>query len=423
MTGLRPTRRRVLAALGAGGAGVGGLYAVPPRRVAASLHRYDYTIGVRPAGPGGIDRVRALEEPVRGAVRAAVEGGYESSDPPDELLEYLRTPSRPTHVRSGESYYRLEPTLAVYRAWLEPVEASAAGNAVTFDEFEACYHPDPRGFVPPPMGSPSDPAARYHVDPRLRECIQRHPYVERGGETFRYRLTVDDPGPPYRLEAEPVPARSLARVPERATVVDWSDLDPSVRDVLLAADERTVVRDEVPEGLLRLAETADYVRRDGRFLEPVLGTPTGQPVAVSCEVADPVSREFDPAWLRLAVRNTGDVALDVSSQPPVPFGVLRVEDGDDDVVLWSPAYGEHGHHYTVAGRVEDRNLGLVHEAATVGPGETLSVRYGVRRDPGRLSTGEYVGRIGFRVAESDGDPGPYDGPPVRVDLTVTVTEP
>lgn len=406
MTELRLTRRRVLAALGGCGATAGTLAAVPPRRVSASIRTYRWVLSLRRRDPPNAPDVADLDPAAREAVRAAIDGRYESTDPPAPVRQ-LFSVHRETYVRDEGTFYRLDPSLPVSEIWLEPVDAAEATDALTLDELEHCVDPDPRGFRTPPLERADDPARTYHVDPRLRDCIERHPYVELGdGDTYRYHVAVDDPGAPYTITATRVSAATVAGI--EGTVADGTDALPETREVLRAATEGTLRRQSVPDGVQALAAAYDHVRFGERFYELDLGHAGAAPLRIDVTVTDAESREFAPAWLALSVTNVGGETVELETGPPAPFGVLHGEaTHGGDLPLWSPAYGESRHVGTQAGRVT--GIAAVGLSTALEPGETRTTRYAVRRNPGRLDAGIYHVRDGFAVTSDRVEtPYPYD---------------
>ncbi|MFC6988529.1 hypothetical protein ACFQJD_07040 [Haloplanus sp. GCM10025708] len=402
MTGLRPTRRRVLAVLGACGVGAGGVAAVPPRRISASLTTYRWVLSLNRRDPPAVPELADLDPVVRRAVRDAVEGGYESAEPPTAVRRLFDV-RRKTYVRVEGTYYRLDPTLPVYEVWLEPVDESTATGAVTLGELEQCADPDPRGFRTPPLERADDPARTYSLDPRLRDCIERHRFVRLGdGDYYRYHVDVDDPGSPYAITATEVSAATVAGID--APVADGDDALPETRAALRAAADETLRRQSIPDGVRALAADFDYVSLGDRFYELDLGHPGAAPVRIDVAVTDARAREFDPAWLDLSVTNVGGETVTLQTGPPTPFGVLHGEaDGGGDLPLWSPTYEESRFVGTHAGRVTGIAAAGVSTALTP---ETLTTRYAVRRNPGRLDAGVYRVSDGFGV-RSDGEATPY----------------
>lgn len=403
MTQLRLTRRRALASIGAVGIGASGLWAVPSRRVSASLSTPEWVLSVVERGPPDVPRIEELESDARNAVQAAIDGRYESTDPPAAVRRLFRIHST-TYVRTDDEYYRLDPTLPVFEIWLEPVSEAEAENPLTFDELEQCTHPDPRGIVPPPRGRKDDPERTYHLRPRVRSCIEQHPYVELGdGNYYRYHIDVDDPGEPYTIEATRVSANTVADI--EGPVVEWMDVPSDARDILLAATDERLDRESIPVSLRDLAAEYAYVRRNGRFYEIDLDHVGAAPIRVDVRVPDTESREFDPAWLELSVTNTGNQTIQLSTGPPAalaPFGILWAEhvEGGGNILLWSQEYVEDSLIGAFGGRVT--GVAGAGVGVSLGPGETRTARYAVRRNPGRLPLGVYRVRDGFGV-RIDGD--------------------
>jgi hypothetical protein len=401
MTELRLTRRRTLGALVGVGLGVSGLWAVPPRRVSAATAVPEWVLSTRDQRRADVPDLTDLEPAVREAVRAAVDGGYESSDPPDALRKFLSL-RRENYVRADDTYYRLDATLPVVEVWIEPVDESEATGAVTLDELEECIDPDPRYYTTPPLARKDDPRRTYRLDPAVRNCIDEHPYVEMDdGDVFRYRVAVDDPGEPYTVTATEVPVTAVANV--EGPVVAWDDVPADARELLLAAREERVEREFVPDSLRSLADEYDWVRRDGRFYRIDLDRPGALPLRLDLRVTDAESREFDPARLELSVTNVGSEPVELSTGPPAPFGILggRRVDGDERLTLWSPEYAESGYIGIRGGRIG--GVAAVGLLVTLDPGETRGTEFQVRRNPGRLPAGTYLLEDGFGVRVGDDD--------------------
>jgi hypothetical protein len=401
VTGLRLTRRRLLGSAAGVGAAVTGLWALPPRRVTATLSTPEWVLALRGRDVPDVPALADLSTDVRAPVRAAVEGGYESADPPDALKAFLDL-DRETYVRVDGDYYRLDASLPVVEVWIEPVAASDAEDPVTLDEMERCMHPDPRGFRTPPLARADDPHRTYQLDPSVRSCIEKHPYLRfEDGDHFRYRTAVDDPGAPYTVTATRVSAATLANVEE--SVVDWADVPADAREVLAGATGRPVERESLPDSLRDVAAEYEFVRRENTFYEVDLDHPGEAPIRVDVRVTDAESREFDPARLELSVTNTGGRAVELLTGPPPPFGTLggRRAGGDERLTLWTEEYVESRYVGTRAGRVTARlAVGL---SVTLDPGETRRTRYQIRRDPGRLPAGTYRVDDGFGVRVGDGE--------------------
>lgn len=288
MTGLRLTRRRLLSAAGMVAVGAGGLWAVSPRRISTSIKTVEWVLSVSDTGRPSVPRVADLEPAARDAVEDAIDGKYETSDPPAAVRKLFHV-DRTTYVRSGDMYYRLDPTLPVVEIWREPVTEAEAEDPITFDQLEECTHPDPRGFVPPPMGSEEDPERRYYLVPRVRSCLEEHPYVEHGeGNFLRYHLAVDDPGEPYTVEATRVSVKTVADI--EGSVVEWADVPAEAQELLLTAERDTLQRQEIPDTLRGIGESHDYVRREGRFYRIDLDHPGAAPIRVGARVINAKSR-------------------------------------------------------------------------------------------------------------------------------------
>lgn len=440
MTELRLTRRRILGAVGTLGVGAGGLSAVPPRQVSASVTTYEYVLRVRERGTGRADEVGSLEPAVRGPVRRAVEGEYATDDPPAALREYFDdSPAgeRPI-IRYEGSFYRLSGTLPVYVVRLEPVDTASDADPMTVKELSECMSEDDGYLDRPPLEAEQRPVRQHHLDPQFRDCVDRNPYLERSGGVYEWSITVDDPGPPYRIRAEQVPARDVADVSE-GTVGQWETLPETARTAIETAEgdgvsgsvpsvldwDDALVTDSLPEAVVDAAERYDYVRRGDTFLSVKLTQASKLPLSVDVAVTDPEAREFDPAWLELSVTNHGEDSVTIKSGAPLPFGMLRAELAEADTSrtlrLWSRSYGDAGYDHVFAGRVEDHSFAAHVETSALSSGATATTRYAVRRNPGRLQTGEYHGLATFRVRRPDGEGG-IDRRTFPAVLTITVSD-
>jgi hypothetical protein len=438
VTQLRVTRRRALAALGGVGLGSGLVAAIPSRRVAASLRTPEWVVRVRGPKAPAVPDLASLDPAARRAVRDAIAGGYESTDPAAAVRDLFRVDDV-TYVRADGAYYRLDPTLPVYEVWLAPVSEAAVEDPVTLDEMEQCSHPDPRGFVPPPTARRGDPYRTYHLDPALESCIEDHPYLELGGEYYRYRTAVDDPGVPYAVDATRVSARTVAGI--EGPSVAWADVPSDARTLVRAAVESgrpndgdgSVTRESVPDSLRDVDARYDWIRRGDGFYAVDLDHAGGAPIDVGVRVVEARTRELDPAWLAFSVTNTGGRPVRLSTGPPEPFGILRARrlDGDgedgtagDDrrsdggagLTLWSREYVTSRFIGTYAGRVA--GVAAVGRSVTLRSGETREQRYAVRRNPGRLETGTYRVDDAFLVAVGEESPDEVTVP-FEVDVRVT----
>ena len=82
-----------------------------------------------------------------------------------------------------------------------------------------------------------------------------------------------------------------------------------------------------------------------------------------------VSGEGDPSSVVLSARNAGDETVDVGSQPPPPFGILRmwpdVGDGEP-IYLWTESYDRSLHittrDFTAAVHNDVGLIGIIVEA-------------------------------------------------------------
>jgi len=460
-TELRLTRRRALAGVGAAALGTGGLAAIPPYRVSAAVWTPAYVVRVGVRGPPDATAVSSLAPPAREAVRAAIRDRYETDAVPAELLAFLDPPENDDReyerelVTDGDTYYRLRASLPVQAIRADPAEPpDDESKLLTVREFRSCIAGEP-GYLRtgPVIVLHGGEYRRYRLDDPLRNCIEDHPYVEReDGEVFRWRVERVTPPEPYTLEADPVDVGALLGIGDGEDggggdgddprVGEWADLPSSVREFLVAhADTHAEERESVPESVRAVADRYDWIRRGDRFYDLTVTDTGAVGIEVDVTVTDPVSREFDPAWLRFTVRNTGDRPVALSTGPPPPFGTLWArrrdgrngadDDGGDDggpanalldgpsgFLLWTPEYVESEHVFT--------RLGLVYASHAVGlsvrlePGEAMQQRFAVRRDPGWLSPGRYVVDSGFDIdpVAEDGGRGEHASYPFEVRLRV-----
>jgi hypothetical protein len=323
--------------------------------------------------------VGELDAREREAVDAAIEDGYETTDPPAWLLTFLEDTR---YVRRDGHYYRLETTVPQTRITAEAVSPGSVDGPVA-DEDTYSRAAISEGGDAAVLGDAREGGVTLlYVWPDLRAFLERYDAAYYRGDLLEFTVTVEDPGAPYTVTAERATLAAVAGGP----VWDATAASGAVREHLreAAATDGAYWFDDSPGGLLERLTANEYVYLDGRFHGATVVESGSLPVTFTASV--PSESAF--AQLRFAVRNESDSEVGVSSGAPPPFGVLGVTPLGSDRphrTLWTEAYARSD-HVAVRGRevvgVED--IGL---STPVAPGESVERTYTVVGD---LSAGAYV---------------------------------
>ncbi|WP_135830372.1 hypothetical protein [Halorussus halobius] len=352
------------------------------------VETYDYAVRMNDLGddPGGaLTAFADLDDRERRVVERALDGGYETDDPPAWLASFL---AGTEVVERADAYYRLDHDLPTTTITAETVDGSAVdGSVADYEAYEAAVTHDGR-VMSGLLRIARDGGAEFtHVWPSLREFLDSYSAVDYRGDVVSVSVDVEDDGPPYAVTA------SETSVPDvvPADVWDVSHASEETRALVRRAGayEGAYGFDDAPDGFVDALDAHRYAFLDGTFYTTHVEKRVPAPVALTAEFVD--------GELELELRNDADRELTVETGAPPPFGVLSFRpvegserddsDGDDGRrTLWTDAYEESDHVHTEGGEVKSVNsIGL---AVTLAPGETTGERYEV--STGDLPSGEYV---------------------------------
>ncbi|WP_423745604.1 hypothetical protein V5735_06465 (plasmid) [Haladaptatus sp. SPP-AMP-3] len=356
-------------------------------------------LGTSPTVP--TTTVAELSDRERRVVERAIDGGYETDDPPEWLVRFLADTSR---VTDDGTTYRLDSSLPTYTITAEAVaEAAVDGRIASRDAYEKAVTHDGRVMSGMLRLARDDGVELEYVWPSLRTFFDRYEAARYHGEVISFAIHEDDPGSPYD-----VTANSLS-VPEMAdgSVWDVRNESEAVKTAVRAAGSESgayALRDP-PSGLIDALDAHDYAYLDGTFYTAYVEARGSLPISLSATVPE-------PGRLRVELTNETGGECRVSSGPPRPFGVVRCHRRgvtESRHLLWTDAYEESGHVSTDGKRVRLVNtVALVTNLAT---GETTGETYDVPTD---LAAGAYVVAGNVGVTTEDGD----STAPYRIVFTV-----
>ena len=300
-------RRSFLAGLGAT-AGVGTVDAALTRRLTASAERFDFGLRFNDMGTevGHYTPLQDLDPVPRRVARAAVDGGYRTGEAPDWLRQFVAST---TYLRDGEDFYELDHTLPEFVVRPETVPESAVeGPVASVGAYETARTNEWGTSCSVTCnvggGEGYETTRTAWLDPEMRAFLRKYEYVRYRGEVVHVPLTVDDPGPPYAVTAEPVPASAV----RGGKTLDLSAVPAEFRGVLreAALAPGAYGANGLPESVVSAVESHEYLRVDGRFYVTYLSDVRGVSLAVDCEVTTPSMGPADPAAFELTLRNDGD---------------------------------------------------------------------------------------------------------------------
>lgn len=412
---LRVTGLGLGAAVTTAGCLAEGPAAVSPRRL--ELDRVETpTDAVRlnqlgPLPSGRAPTVESLSDPERSAATAALDGGYEVTEPepPAWLVAFVAdTP----YLRRDGDYYRLTDDLPRYTITAaETTEEAVDGQIADSDTYEQAVTHD--GVRETPLLTHAQDGGVTLIDPwlSLREFLATYDAVRYRGSVLSVSLTVTNDEPPYEVTGEPVTPTELTDDP----VYDATDAPERVREAVRAAGETEgVYAGDLPETLLDAVETHQYVYLEEAFYWAGLENRGTLSVDVAAEVVQPDMTGDEEPRLRLALRNDGDREVSVFSGAPAPFGVVRLTavETDAESLLWTDAYAQSSHVGT-----EGRSVTFIEDIGVttlLAPGERLDRTFTVVDS---LPPGAYVLRSDVGI-ETPGDEGGGGTLPYRVYLRV-----
>jgi hypothetical protein len=405
-------RRSFLLGLGAT-AGVAGVeHALFVHRLGLTAATSDFGLRCNDLGRevGQFTELSALDFRERRVVEAAVHGVYETETVPAWLRQFA---AGTDYVRVDGRFYELDSTLPTYV--VEPVTvdpASVDGPIASRERYQTVRETEygiSCAVTCEATGGGFRTTRTVWLRPELEAFLREYDYVEYHGAVVRVPLRIEDPGPPYRVTARPVPA---SEVRDGETLV-LDDVPAASRD-----DLRRATRTPGVAGVDGLSpETVDalrdhtYLRVDGRYYTTYLSDVRDVPLEAWGRVRRAGTAPLEPARFELGLRNVGDRPVEVSGGPPMPFGVVSAHPPavyDRDRSVWSPAYRTTD-TITTVGRRPIAVLG-VGITATVEPGEALSTRY----EFGPLGSGTWIVDEDV-VATVDGET--YGAVPMRFVLT------
>jgi hypothetical protein len=386
-------RRSFLLGLGATAAVAGVEHVRFVHRLTLKTETFDFGLRCNDLGTdvGEFTDRSALDARERRVVDAAIERGYETDAVPTWLGRFVATTE---YVRADGRFYRLDSTLPTYVVEPEAVSADAVDGPVASPERYRAVRETDYGVTCAVTCEAADGEYRttrtVWLRPETERFLREFDYVEHHGSVVRLSFRVEDPGPPYRVTAHPVP-EAEARGGE---TLDLGDVPADSRGDLRRATRTpgVVGVDGLAPTVVDAFRTHEYLRVDGRYYTTYLSDARGVPLEAWGRVDRDATAPLDPAHFELGVRNAGDRPMEVAGGPPMPFGVAsarRPGAPDRDRTLWSPAYRETG-AITTVGRRPIAVLG-VGATATLAPGETLATAYELGPlDPGTWVVGEDV---------------------------------
>lgn len=370
-------RRSFLLGVGATAAVAGAEHARFVHRLTLEAETFDFGLRCNDLGTqvGTFTDWTALDTRQRRVVEAALEDGYETDATPEWLRRFVATTE---YVRVNGRFYRLDSTLPTYVVEPETVPADSVDGPVASRERYRAVRETEYGVTCAVTCSGADGEYRttrtVWLRPETERFLRAFEYVDHHGSMVRLSFRVEDPGPPYRVTADPT---TEAEVRGGATL-DLADVPAGSRgDLRRAARTPGVVGvDDFSPAIVDAFRTHRYLRVDGRYYTTYLSDVRDVPLEAWGRIRRDVTAPLDPARFELGVRNVGDRPMEINGGPPMPFGVVSAHPpgaSDRDRTLWSPAYRETG-AITTVGRRPIAILGIG-ATATLAPGETLATAY------------------------------------------------
>ncbi|UPV74249.1 hypothetical protein M0R89_17135 [Halorussus limi] len=361
------------------------------------VETFDHVVRLNDLGDDPRGRITAftdLSDRERAVVTSAIDGTYETEDPPEWLREFA---SATPFVERAGTYYRLDDTLQTYRITAETVaESDVAGAIATYGEYQRAVTREDYVASGLLRIARREGIELGYVWPALRTFFETYDAARYHGAVLDFTVEVEGSGPPHELSATEVPVAEAVGGPV------WNaDAAPKRTRTLVRRAGRARGAygfDSAPEGFLDALGDHRYVALDGTFYTSSVESDGPAPVSVSAAFRD--------GRLRLAARNDGPREVRLASGPPRPFGVVRCRPagrsgaatGVASRPLWTDAYAASDRVRTDGREVEHAaDVALV---SALAPGESVAERYAI---PADLAPGEYVveGSLGVERGESD----------------------
>ena len=365
----------------------------------------------RAIDPDQVVPLSAVDEPLRGALEAAVDGGYETDAVSTALLEGVDRFRRHgggyrflPYVGVDGTPHVFDPTVPVFVARLDPdVESPDPDRTVGPDDLDGLEEPA-RAFVRT-LGAysvevPRDEYRVSVVPDAVEALLDAYDYVRDSAGAGRIVTERVDPGPPYRLEARPLTVEELWGRP----VVPAADLPGDLRRFVerAAASTRRVPTlqpgaserrvDAVPEAYWerlsdeRGAGAGPYVDLDGTKYATRVTEVHHDAVPLSASVAATGDRSFEVALTpsTAGAKPAFDGPLELEGRGALP-SVLWIEPPGGRVLLESEAHDAvRWTREGAGGGVERRVENLVRR--DLFPDGTLAATY---RVPDAVGPGAY----------------------------------
>lgn len=365
----------------------------------------------RAIDPEQITPAVEISNPLRTALEAAVDGGYETDDVSDELLSGI---DRFRHNGGGyrfEPYFSLDgtpyafdPTVPVFVAHLEMgIENPDPDRTVGPDDLEGLAEPV-RDFVRT-IGAftvqvPRDEYRISVVPDTVEDFLENYDYVRDPDGVGRIVTERVDPGPPYTIEASKLTTQDLWGRPVLAATSLPTDLRRFV-EAVVASDRRALVypplrseyrTDQIPDAYFdRLGPdqgpgSGPYVDLDGTFYAFRVTEIRREkiPIAISTAVVDERSFEVTITPSQEGSKPAIEGPVELESAGALP-SVLWIETTSNRYLLDSDAYDDISWSDPEGSTDEQRRIDNV-ERTEVPPGEALSATY---RVPDAVPAGTY----------------------------------
>lgn len=405
-------RRRLLAALGGSASlGLGGLLAYRANRTRtlsiASVETYDAAIRLdhREHPDSKFDHdvrpVDSLDRDESRVVKSAIDGGYETDDPPSWLGDFL---DRVDFVRYEDVPYRLSDTLPRIVLTVEPVTGDTGQLSVASAERFHDVAPHHGGNIL--ARARSDGFVDRDPSERFRNFLETYDGVRIGAGVLQFSVADRDSGPPYGVTAErtsldairDAQSIDLSELPETARPRIRETLDETGSDVFGLADPSPAV-------VTKLGAVT-YLRADGESYYVDAWPLDHLPLSVSATVTEAGIGFKDPGQISITLANTGSQPLKLRGGSPRPFGSLRYRPTDggrerylypvseQSSSMWPGTYSSHHN------RVDELKGGTTRSVEYAIGGDAVGVPPGRHVVDGTIDpeTGFRGGSFPFRIA-------------------------